>query len=101
VDQAVRQWVQQQVRTRKGIVRAGYFGSYARGDWGVGSDLDLILIVREAEQPFEQRPLAWDVLGLPVPVDLLVYTPEEWQALLERGARFPHHVEREAVWVYP
>jgi hypothetical protein len=39
-------------------------------------------------------------LGLPVPVDLLVYTQEEWQSLVEEGERFPRTVEKEAVWVY-
>ncbi len=43
VDRAVRSWTAEQVQQRPEIVRLGYFGSYARGDWGVGSDLDLIV----------------------------------------------------------
>ena len=101
VDRAVRLWVKKQTRNRDDIVRAGYFGSYARGDWGVGSDLDLILILRHARRPFWQRSLEWNVLELPVAVDLLVYTQEEWEALLEKGARFSRLVEQETIWVYP
>jgi predicted nucleotidyltransferase len=100
VDQAVRDWVDQQVKSGRDILRAGYFGSYARGDWGVNSDLDLILIVKHSDLPFWRRALKWDVLSLPVPVDLLVYTQEEWQSLVKQGERFPLTVEREAVWVY-
>lgn len=101
VDRAVRLWVKQQLRFDDRILRAGYFGSYARGDWGVHSDLDLILIVRDDDRPFEERSLAWDVLSLPVPVDLLVYTLDEWQSLLEKGGRFAREVEQEAVWIVP
>jgi predicted nucleotidyltransferase len=100
VDQAVREWVEQQVQSGRDILRAGYFGSYARGDWGVSSDLDLILIVRQSDQPFWQRSLQWDVMNLPLPVDLLVYTREEWQNLVEQRANFAQSVEKEAVWVY-
>jgi predicted nucleotidyltransferase len=100
VDQAVRDWIGQQVAGGRDILRAGYFGSYARGDWGVNSDLDVILIVKNSELPFWRRALEWDVLGMPVPVDLLVYTQEEWQSLVEGGERFAQTVEKEAVWVY-
>ena len=32
----------------------GYFGSVARGDWGLGSDLDDVILVEESELPFER-----------------------------------------------
>jgi len=83
------------------IVQAGYFGSYARGDWGVSSDLDLILIVKHADRPFWRRPLDWSVLDLPLPVDLLVYTQDEWAAMLEQETRFSHMLKEETIWVYP
>ncbi|MBA2592214.1 MAG: nucleotidyltransferase domain-containing protein [Gammaproteobacteria bacterium] len=74
---------------------------YARGDWGVGSDLDLIALVREAGEPFERRALSWDLTPLPVPADFLVYTEAEWRRLLDTGSRFAETVMREAVWVHP
>lgn len=43
VHQAVCRWAREAARTRPEVLRVGYFGSYARGDWGVGSDLDLYL----------------------------------------------------------
>ncbi|MBS1250900.1 MAG: hypothetical protein MAG431_02499 [Chloroflexi bacterium] len=100
VDQAIRDWIFEQVQSHDHILRAGYFGSYARGDWGVGSDLDVILIVAHADQPFSSRGLDWDLLNLPVPTDVLVYTQEEWQSMLNEGRRFPQMIEEETVWVY-
>ena len=55
---ALKRWVEKvnQIR-RPDIVRLGYFGSYARGDWGVGSDLDLVIIVENSDEPLKSgRP---------------------------------------------
>lgn len=99
VDQAVRRWAADVVQQRQDVVRIGYFGSYARGDWGVGSDVDLIIVVASSDQPFLRRAATWDMIELPVPADLLVYTEEEWHMLRQRG-RFPHTVMAETVWVH-
>ena len=40
VERALRRWTKKAVRDRDDVLRA-YFGSYSRGGWGVGSDLDL------------------------------------------------------------
>jgi uncharacterized protein len=78
----------------------GYFGSYARGDWGVGSDLDLVVVVDRAEEPFERRSLAWDLTRLPVPADLIVYTGDEWDALVASKSRFARTLLTETVWLF-
>jgi len=96
VDAAVRHWAGK--KDKKGVLRIGYFGSYARGDWGVGSDLDLIIILESSEQPFERRSVECHVTELPVPTDVLVYTKEEWESLCE--TRFYKTVMQEAVWIY-
>lgn len=99
VKHAVGQWAVKVVKTRKEVLSIGYFGSYARGDWGVGSDLDLIIIVKDSQQPFMRRASEWDVNELPVPVDILVYTEEEWRNLVRQG-QFYERIRREAIWVY-
>jgi len=81
------------------MIRIGYIGSYARGDWGVGSDVDIVIIVEHSTLPFERRAAQWDVTELPVPADVLVYTLDEWRSLPRQG-RFYQTVLREAVWVY-
>jgi predicted nucleotidyltransferase len=99
VDRAIRRWAEKVVLNRSDVLCIGYFGSYARGDWGVGSDLDLIIVVERAEQPFERRGVQWDVTDLPVPTDLLVYTREEWQSFTP-DRRFLSSLTHEAIWVY-
>jgi predicted nucleotidyltransferase len=99
VDRAVRRWAETVGTSHPEVARIGYFGSYARGDWGVGSDLDLIIIVDRVDQAFERRGAEWDVTGLPVPADVLVYTQQEFESLHPRG-RFPSALRRETIWVY-
>jgi predicted nucleotidyltransferase len=87
VDSAVRAWAKIIAEGRKDVLSIGYFGFYARGDWGVGSDLDIILILEGSDLPVERRATEFDATPLPVPADLLVYTVEEWRAMKE-GGRF-------------
>ena len=100
MDQAVRSWSIEQGQRRPELKRLGYFGSYARGDWGVGSDLDLIAVVEGAPEPFERRLLNWNLDNLPVPADLLVYTLPEWKELQQKGDKFSRMLNREVIWTY-
>lgn len=100
VDRAVRSWAVDAIDRHPRAIRLGYFGSYARGDWGVGSDLDLIAVVDRSDSPFEHRSLEWDLSALPVAAQLLVYNETEWQKMLSEGGRFARTLERETVWIF-
>ncbi len=95
---ALRRWTDRVARKHENLRRLGYCGSYARGDWGVGSDLDIIVVVADSPLPFERRAVGWDATELPVPADVLVYTEAEWRAFEERPTGPPDFV-REAVWI--
>ncbi len=100
VDGAVRAWAARVAQAHDELLRAGYFGSYARDDWGVGSDIDLVLVLRASDKPFERRALDFDATGLPVPAELLVYTQAEWRRLMEEAGRFARTLAAETVWVH-
>lgn len=70
------------LRARFGPLRAIVFGSRARGDALTTSDLDVILVSpRFAALPFLERPVAvLAALDYPGGLDLLCYTPEEFEA---------------------
>jgi len=99
VDRAVRRWGELVYRQHKDVLKIGYIGSYSRGDWGVGSDLDIIAIVKESPLPFERRGVFWDTSEIPVPVDLLIYTEREWNCIPEES-RFYQTINREIVWIF-
>lgn len=96
VHEAAEEWAHRLCSEEPRVRRVGYFGSYARGDWGVGSDLDVVLIVREAQPRFEERGTTIDTNPLPVPADVLVYTPDEWAQL---KGRMREVLREEVVWV--
>ena len=101
VDEAARTWANAEATRHSGLLRLGYFGSYARGDWGVGSDLDLVAVLSDCSEPFERRNLSWSLNSLPVPAELLVYTEQELHRLRQENAHFVRTLDREVVWVYP
>ena len=100
VDTALRSIAGQFASAHPELLRLGYFGSYARGDWGVGSDIDIIAIVGASSVSFAERAPTFDVSGLPVQAEMLVYTAAEWSDMQREGRRFVRAIEREAVWVF-
>lgn len=54
------------------------FGSYARGDFGPDSDVDLLVVKEDVKSPrAESNQLRRVLRGLLVPVDILVATPQQ------------------------
>jgi predicted nucleotidyltransferase len=96
--QAAKAWAEKVARERPEVLRVGCFGSAARGDWGVGSDLDLLVIFAHSDKPFLYRATDFDTTSLPVPADLLVYTQDEWAAM-ERSGRCGR-LRTEVRWLY-
>lgn len=94
---AAARWAGTVASVRDDVRAIGIFGSYARGDRGVGSDLDVVIIIDETDLPYERRSLTFDLPDLPVPVDLLVYTASEWDRLDSGGMR---RAAEEMAWLY-
>jgi predicted nucleotidyltransferase len=97
VDEAVRRWAWENAHSNGDVLKIGYFGSYARGDWGVGSDLDIIIVLKQSDQPAERRGAKWDATELPVPADLMIFTERELAGL---GGKLGRVLQEETVWVY-
>lgn len=77
------------------VVRVGYIGSYARGDWGVGSDLDVIVILSETSIPALERQRYYYPDNLPVHADVWVYTQAEWDRLADDSPGLFHRLCKE------
>jgi HEPN domain-containing protein/predicted nucleotidyltransferase len=64
------------------------FGSTARGDTDEYSDLDLIVIKKTDKRFVERLVEAGSFIPLDLSVDVFVYTPEEFQSMIEEGNPF-------------
>ena len=65
---------------RAGATMAFLIGSFARGSADAWSDIDLV-VVMPTDTPFVDRPrdLIAVLDAVPLPMDLLVYTPDEFE----------------------
>ncbi len=76
------------------------FGSYARGDYDEFSDIDLI-VIKDTEQRFFQRLAEVDAfMPRDVKADVFVYTPQEFQTMVESGNPFIEQALKDGIVLY-
>ncbi len=69
------------------VQKAIVFGSASRGDLSKKSDVDMIILENTSKRFFERYEGIYLELNrvLGTIVDLLIYTPEEWEKISERS----------------
>ena|SRR3990172_5800974 len=71
----------EKLKQREDVVRVSVFGSYARGRADLFTDLD-VLVIMETPLPFIKRQESlYQLLALPVDLDILCYTPQEFESM--------------------
>jgi predicted nucleotidyltransferase len=66
------------------VEKVSLFGSYTRGKVDLFTDLD-VLVIMKTDMSFPDRlRVLYSKLALPVDLDLLCYTPDEWENLRDR-----------------
>jgi predicted nucleotidyltransferase len=53
------------------------FGSFERDTYAPGSDLDVLVVLRESPRPIRERPAEYRPVHFPVPLDLFAFTRSE------------------------
>jgi predicted nucleotidyltransferase len=82
------------------VERAVLFGSFARGDADALSDIDLVLVEATSLPFLERGRQHLPLFRLGLGVDLLVYTPEEYERLRQKANALIERVEREGITIY-
>jgi predicted nucleotidyltransferase len=85
VVERLRAWAADELAARPDVREAILIGSLARGDWSARSDADVVIVADRATAPGPFRgPAYLPRRSVGVPVDILVYTPEEVPAWSDR-----------------
>jgi predicted nucleotidyltransferase len=86
---------------RAGVAKAVVFGSYARGTADAYSDLDLAVVLTTSLPRLERHRLLDEVYqAVPIGLDLLVFTPEEFERGRARRLGVFDRIVEEGVTIY-
>lgn len=80
------------------VERVSLFGSYVRGDADLFTDLDILVVMKTDRGFVDRLTRLYSLLALPVDLDLLCYTPQEFEALKDRP--FLKRILQEEVVLY-
>ncbi|RMF57668.1 MAG: nucleotidyltransferase domain-containing protein [Calditrichaeota bacterium] len=76
------------------------FGSFAREEYSPESDLDLLIVKETDKRPLWRRVEVRKLIKTSLPVDIIVYTPQEFLALQQAQSQFLQSVLREGQILY-
>jgi predicted nucleotidyltransferase len=89
------------LRTAIRAERVWLFGSLARGDGGIDSDIDLLAIISESSVSRYQRAVAArrELADFNAPMDIVVMTHDEWENDLKAPCSLASTVKREGILI--
>ena len=76
------------------------FGSFARGDYHKGSDLDLIIVAEFKERFIDRIGKIIELNDSDLEIDVMVYTEEEFQKMTKERRPFIEQALEEGIVVY-
>ena len=84
LEQSVQDLVKR-LRDLEGVQRISVFGSFARGRRDLFTDLDVLVVMDTELSLVDRLKFLYSTLALPVDLDILCYTPQEFQSLAATG----------------
>jgi len=88
------------------IERIVLYGSYARGEAGSDSDVDVLVVVKELSPSIleQTRSIRYEVMARyqyrPL-LSMLVLSDEDWKALGKRNTGLKYHMDNEGIILWP
>ncbi|MFQ6071438.1 MAG: nucleotidyltransferase domain-containing protein [Methanosarcinales archaeon] len=97
--EAIKQIIHQIINLKK-IHKIILFGSFARGDYHQGSDIDLVIVGDFKERFFDRIGKILDLNDTDFDLEPLVYTPEEFDKMIKEKRLFLQEVMNDGIIVY-
>ena len=79
------------------VLRVLLFGSFARGDYGARSDLDLLVVLGRCDKSYRERILDLLCYAPDYPTDIFPYTQNEIEVRLADGDPFLRRALQEGI----
>jgi predicted nucleotidyltransferase len=98
--QALRDSVKKNMLRFPEVTKVLLFGSRARGDWGLRSDADVLVILKESQHRrfFDRIPRLLDLFSeVEYPVDIFPYTEVEFQRMQKQGNKLVLRAVKEGI----
>lgn len=96
--EAVRRFTQELVQQFGEVEEVRVFGSLVRRECVPGSDVDILILLREYHLPFHERIAVFlPRTPMPVSVDVFPYTRQEVEQMLAEGNHFLRRALEEGV----
>ena len=92
IRRALEQLIEERYRPDPNVAAVYLFGSFARGNAVPGSDLDLLVVLRDDPRPPRERIVDHLPERFPVGVDVVPWTEAELNERLARGDRMAHTI---------
>jgi uncharacterized protein len=93
----IQEWAQQHPELEQVIL----FGSFARGDYFPGSDVDVLLILENSDQPLLYRIRKFLPTHFPVDIDVFPYTRHEIERFMNDPQSLVVQALSEGKQMYP
>ena len=94
---AVKRLLKKTLKIRKAeypeICSVFIFGSYVKGDFTPGSDIDVLLILSDSKRSFRDRLAEYYPENFPIPVDLFPFTISEIKEMCNHPSIYKTAVE--------
>ena len=92
IRRALEQLIRERYQPDPNVAAVYLFGSFARGNAVPGSDIDLLVVLRDDPRPPRERIVDYLPERFPVGVDIVPWTEAELNERLARGDRMAHTI---------